>query len=199
MLNDINCTVCGNHIIAAILHTLEVWFVSSIQVQVLYWKVIKIKIKKNNNNNNFHHFWYLIFSKLHDICHELCFLENINPEHNHITFKQCDQYCHVTLLTFYEFPSVTSLVSHVVFVHNSKEVRPSREVGSTSVRQETSRRFGTRAFIFLFVVACQFCTLSHMNGVTAPPAVVWTPTLTLILCVHLHFTYNIMWSPSCFP
>jgi len=133
------------------------------------------------------------------ICYELCFLDNVNSEHNHITSKQCDQYCHVTLLTFYEFPSVTSLASHVVFVHNSKEDCPSREVGSTSVRQEISRRFGTRVFIVLFVVACQFCILSHMNGVTSPHAVLWTPTLTLTPCVHLHFTYNILFSRVFFP
>jgi hypothetical protein len=122
------------------------------------------------------------------VCYELCFLDNINPEHNHITSKQCDQYCHVTLLTVYEFPSVTSLSSHVVSVHYSKEDCPSRAVGSTSVRQETSRHFRTRVFIFLLVVACQFCIMSHMNGVTYPHAVPWTPTLTLTPCFHLHFT-----------
>ena len=106
------------------------------------------------------------------------YMDNINLEHNHITSKQCDQYCHVTLLTFCEFPSVTSLASHVVFVHNSKEDCRFREVGCNSVRQETSCRFGTRVSIFLFVVACQFCILSRMDGFTSPPAVHLTPSLT---------------------
>jgi hypothetical protein len=110
-----------------------------------------------------------------------------------------DQYFHVTPLTLYEFPSVTSLASHVVFVHNLEEDCPYREVGSTSVRHETSCRFVTRVFNFMFVVACQFCILSRMNGGTSPHALPSTSTLTLTPCVHLHFTYNIMCSRIFFP
>ena len=90
-------------------------------------------------------------------------MDNINPEHNHITSKQCDQYCHVTLLTFYEFPSVTSLASHVVFVRNFKEDCLSREISSTSVCQETCHYGILNFYGNSLVAACQFCILSQMN------------------------------------